>query len=84
MAPLNAEQQAYRDLAARMQDLIGHFAWDAYCVELEKIERDLIERMLSSTKDDFESIKGRIEGLREAVHTPALIIQRAKGLKTDG
>jgi hypothetical protein len=83
MAPLNAEQQAYRDLAARMQDLIGQLGWDAYCVQLEKIEQDHISRMISGGKEHFEYLKGRIEGLREAVHFPAMIIQQAKGMTNE-
>jgi hypothetical protein len=78
------EVQAYHSLAARMQDLMGHFGWDTYCQELEKVEQDLISRMLSGEKDQFEYLKGRIEGLREAVHTPALIVKRAKEMPLHG
>ena len=84
MAPPSAEIEAYRALAARMQDLMGHLAWDDYCEQLAKIEADHIQRMLSGDKDEFEYLKGRIEGLREAVHFPALILQRAKGMTNDG
>jgi hypothetical protein len=67
-----------------MQDLMGHLGWDAYCNELEKREQDHVNRMISGDKNEFEYLKGKIEGLREAVHLPAIIIQQAKGMNTDG
>ena len=84
MAPHNAEVEAYRTLAAHMQDLMGQIAWDSYCAQLEKIEQDHIQRMLSGDKNEFDYFKGRIEGLREAVHLPAQIVKQAKGMLTDG
>lgn len=77
------EVEAYRTLAARMQDLMGGLGWDAYCVELEKREKDHIERMVGGSKEDFEYLKGVIQGLREAVYLPAIIIKQAKGMNTD-
>ena len=83
MAPLSASVEAYRTLAAHMTDLMGQIAWDSYCAQLEKIEQDHIQRMLSGDKNEFDYMKGRIEGLREAVHLPAQIVKQAKGMLTD-
>lgn len=67
-------------LAAAMQELMGHPAWDLYTREMERLETSLMERLVHATAD-LPNIQGQIVGLRLAYDTPRRIIQAAQGAR---
>ena len=81
---LNAEQEAYRARARTLNELVQHPGWDLYCEELEKLEKDAMERLIHDDEAVVQLLRGKIQGLRSAVYCPAHIIDSARRMSTDG
>jgi hypothetical protein len=87
MAPKDVEEQLrleekahWKAVASAMRAVMGSEGWDSYRRELELAEIRLTERLIGCSRDEFDRIRGQIEGLREAYHIPAHIIARADAL----
>jgi hypothetical protein len=87
MAPKDVEEQLQKEekahwkaVASAMRAVMGSEGWDSYRRELELAEIRLTERLIGCSRDEFDRIRGQIEGLREAQRLPAHIIARADAL----
>lgn len=72
----NAEKEARLAKAVKLRDLLGSEGWDTYYREVEALQQQRIDAILTGKKDDFEYEKGRLEGLREAVKLPRDYVAR--------
>jgi len=84
VAPKDVEKQVadqekahWKAVASGLRAVMGSEGWDTYRRELELAEIRLTERLIGCSRDEFDRIRGQIEGLREAYHLPAHIIAKA-------
>lgn len=70
MLERTAEKEARLAKAVKLRDLLGSEGWDTYYREVEALQAQRIESILTGKKDDFEYEKGRLQGLRDAVNMP--------------
>jgi hypothetical protein len=87
MAPKDVEEQLAREekahwqaVAHSMRALKATEGWDAYRLELEGALNRLQERLMVCSKDDFDRIRGQIDGFRQALTLPEQIIAKSASL----
>lgn len=70
MANPDPEVAHRKVIAERLLELTQHPAWDTLVEQLDTLERNLVERMVTGTQDEFDYHKGMIQGIRLAQATP--------------
>jgi hypothetical protein len=87
MAPKDVEDQIkaqetahLKVVAAALKGLMGAEGWDTYVRQLELAEIRFTERMIGCNKDEFDRIRGQIEGIRLAIYLPKTLIDRVDAL----
>jgi rubrerythrin len=87
MAPKDVEEQLAREekahwqaIAQSLRSLRASEGWDTYRGELEQAEFRLQEQLMACSKDEFDRIRGQIDGLRLAYRIPEQIIAKTASL----
>ena len=78
MVPDKAEHVRLATVAALLKELRGTQGWACYTEALRDCIAGTTERMIQGTIPEFEYLRGRIHGMRDALTLPDLLIQRAK------
>jgi geranylgeranyl pyrophosphate synthase len=73
------DKEHWHRIAATLQEFTRSEGWDRYKNLAEGIERQIIEELVASPKEEHDYLKGYVMGLRKALHLPAEIILRVKG-----
>jgi hypothetical protein len=77
--PASPEDARAIAVAIRLRELMATEEWEAYARELDRIEADLIERLVTSDASQHDVVRGQIDGIRQARSLPARFVSRTLG-----